>query len=141
MEHFLQKVAKHKELEFLTPSGIAAKYEPDGMLEDPHIVSWNYSETALGTWLGNDMQKEAFNKLYSVREKMLRLDDPDMYGAWEILQPLDNFFNMSRHHTSGNGVHRYTNPFDSPYVAFINYMNILNDFIIQVDKRYEQIAQ
>ena len=85
------------------------------------------------------MQKEAFEKLYALSGKMKLLKNPELKKAWRYLQASDHFYYMSTKILSDGIVHDYFNPFNSPYDAFINYMNVLSDFQIRVNEAYDQI--
>ena len=89
-------------------------------------------------WLGNELQEDAFNTLYSLRDKVSQTDDPDIYRDWLYLQTSDHFYYMCTKWFSDGDVHKYFNPYGSPYDAYINYMNILSDFIIRIDKKIEE---
>lgn len=119
-------------VEFLTPSQVARKFKSieDLSVEDP--ISWTDEERDTTAWLGNELQQDAFNKLYSLTEKLAILNDPDLYEDFGHLQESDHFYYMSDKFF-GNGSAKKMNPYDTPYEAFINYMNVLSDFIIRVD--------
>ena len=84
-------------------------------------------------WLGNELQNDAFNKLYGLTEKLSLLNDPVLWSDFGHLQESDHFYYMCTKFFSDGAVHKYFNPYDTPYEAFINYMNVLSDFIIRVD--------
>ncbi len=123
-----------KELEFATVSEAAAKYQPVSVLHCPHTMSWADEERDVTAWLGNELQNEAFSKLYALKEKIAELNNPDFDYVWNFLQTSDHFYYMATKWLSDGDVHSYFNPYDSAYDAFINYMNVLSDFIIEVDK-------
>ncbi|WP_305155813.1 glycoside hydrolase family 57 protein [uncultured Alistipes sp.] len=122
------------ELEFATVSEAAAKYQPVSVLHCPHTMSWADEERDVTAWLGNELQNEAFSKLYALKDKIARLGNPDFDYVWNFLQTSDHFYYMATKWLSDGDVHSYFNPYDSAYDAFINYMNVLSDFIIEVDK-------
>lgn len=123
-----------RELEFATVSEAAAKYQPVSVLHCPHTMSWADEERDVTAWLGNELQNEAFSKLYALKDKIARLGNPDFDYVWNFLQTSDHFYYMATKWLSDGDVHSYFNPYDSAYDAFINYMNVLSDFIIEVDK-------
>ena len=123
-----------KELEFATVSEAAAKYQPVSVLHCPHTMSWADEERDVTAWVGNELQNEAFSKLYALKEKIAELNNPDFDYVWNFLQTSDHFYYMATKWLSDGDVHSYFNPYDSAYDAFINYMNVLSDFIIEVDK-------
>lgn len=135
MEQFIGAVVRHPELQFRTPRQIAAKFQPVAVLHVPHPISWADEERDITAWLGNELQDEAFGKLYSLQEKIARLDDPDMMRVWYALQSSDHFYYMCTKWFSDGDVHSYFNPYDSPYDAFMNYMNVFSDFKREVERR------
>ena len=80
------------------------------------------------------MHNEAFSKLYAQKEKIAALKSPDFDYVWSFMQTSDHFYYMATKWLSDGDVHSYFNPYDSAYDAFINYMNVLSDFIIELDK-------
>lgn len=135
MEQFMVQTVKHPELQMRTPSQIAAKYEPVAVLHVPHPISWADEERDITAWLGNELQDEAFGKLYTLEDKIYRLNDPDMTRVWHALQSSDHFYYMCTKWFSDGDVHNYFNPYDSPYDAFMNYMNVFSDFKREVEHR------
>ncbi|MBM3437014.1 MAG: alpha-amylase [Bacteroidetes bacterium] len=119
---------------FMKPSDIVKKYEPADSIEVPHPISWADEERDLTAWLGNEMQDEAFNKLYALEHKVKTIDDADIRKDWNYLQASDHFYYMCTKWFTDGDVHRYFNPYPSPYEAFINYMNVLSDFTLRVDE-------
>jgi alpha-amylase len=99
----------------------------------PHPISWADEERDLTAWLGNGMQKEAFAKLYDMKNQMAKCTHPELLKDWNYLQGSDHFYYMSTKYFSDGEVHKAFNPFDSPYQAFINYMNVLSDFKIRLN--------
>ena len=126
-------IAKDKDLEFVTPSRAAAKHKAVGELSVPQPISWADEERDTSAWLGNELQQDAFNKLYGLEEKLCILDDPALWGDYGRLQESDHLYYMCTKFFSDGEVHKHFNPYDTPYEAFINYMNVLSDFIIRVN--------
>jgi alpha-amylase len=126
-------VLKHKEFSFSTPSEIATRLQPVAAIHVPFPISWADEERDLSAWLGNDMQNEAFNKLYSLREMVKKTNDVEILTDWRYLQVSDHFYYMSTKFFSDGEVHKYFNPYESPYDAFINYMNVLSDFTSRIN--------
>lgn len=125
---------------FATPSEIASKHQAVGPLSVPYPSSWADEERDLSAWLGNEMQKEAFKKLNSLRKLVVLANDPDLSKDWGYLQSSDHFYYMSTKFFADQSVHNYFNPYNSPYDAFINYMNILSDFIIRLEKKTRRVV-
>ena len=127
-------LAKKNGLEFATVSEAAKKYQPVSVLHCPHTMSWADEERDVTAWLGNELQNEAFSKLYAQKDKVAALKSADFDYVWSFLQTSDHFYYMATKWLSDGDVHSYFNPYDSAYDAFINYMNVLSDFIIELDK-------
>lgn len=131
----LPKCAKQRGLTFSTPSEICDTMPSVGALDVPDTLSWTDEERDVSSWLGNPMQREAFNKLYSVADRVRIADDPRINQDWDYLQASNNFRQMTTK-PSQVGIDRgiYASPFD----AFTNYMNILGDFIARVNSLYPE---
>ena len=131
----LPACAKDKGITFSTPSEICMKAKSVGQLDVPDTLSWVDEERDVSTWLGNAMQREAFNKLYSVADRIRIAQDPRINQDWDYLQASNNFRFMTTKATSV-GLDRgiYSGAFD----AFTNFMNILGDFINRVNSLYPE---
>ncbi len=117
---------------FITPAEVAKELQPISAVQVPHPISWADEERDLTAWLGNYLQDEAFNKLYELSDLIIQSKDEELRKDWRYLQTSDHFYYMCTKFFSDATVHSYFNPYNSPYDAFINYMNILNDFSIRV---------
>lgn len=131
----LPECAKQRGISFSTPSEICETMASVGALDVPDTLSWTDEERDVSSWLGNPMQREAFNKLYSVADRVRIADDPRINQDWDYLQASNNFRQMTTK-PSQVGIDRgiYGSPFD----AFTNYMNILGDFIARVNSLYPE---
>ena len=129
----LPACAKEKGITFSTPTEIVTKLKSVSQLDVPYPMSWVDEERDTSCWLGNVMQREAFNKLYSVAERVHICDDRRIKQDWDYLQASNNFRFMT---TKNSGVGLNRGIYESPYDAFTNYMNILGDFIKRVDSLY-----
>ena len=120
---------------FVTPSEAVKKHKPvsDVDVEDP--ISWADEERDITAWLGNELQQEAFNKVYAMTEKLSIVGDPELWEDFGHLQESDHFYYMCTKFFSDGEVHKYFNPYDTPYEAFINYMNVISDFQIRLDEK------
>ena len=136
----LPAVALASGIEFATVSEAAKKYQPVSVLHCPHVMSWADEERDVTAWLGNELQNEAFAKIYGLKEKVAKLKSEDFNYVWNFMQTSDHFYYMATKWLSDGDVHSYFNPYDSAYDAFINYMNVLADFEIEVDKALEAKA-
>lgn len=136
MRYLPEAVTKDGTFSFDTPSEVVRKYKPISDLEVSQPISWADEERDVTAWLGNELQQEAFNKLYAQYEKVAIINDPALMNDFGHLQESDHFYYMCTKFFSDGEVHKYFNPYDSPYEAFINYMNVLSDFIIRVNDEY-----
>ena len=119
---------------FSTVSEAAKSSQPVGVLHCPHVMSWADEERDVTAWLGNELQNEAFSKLYALKDKVKSLKNADYEYVWNFMQTSDHFYYMATKWLSDGDVHSYFNPYGSSYEAFINYMNVLSDFEIEIDK-------
>ncbi|MCD8236001.1 MAG: alpha-amylase [Prevotellaceae bacterium] len=129
----LPKCAKERGITFSTPSELCTKGKSVGSLEIPYNVSWVDEERDTSCWLGNIMQREAFEKLYSVADRVRICTDRRIKQDWDYLQASNNFRFMT---TKQSSVNINRGIYDSPYDAFTNYMNILGDFVSRVNSLY-----
>lgn len=133
----LPSCAKSKGIKFATPSEVIANVAENSTspIDVTHPISWADEERDISPWLGNALQKEAFNKLYSVAERVHICNDKRIKQDWDYLQASNNFRYMS---TKNSGININRGIYDSPYDAFTNYMNILGDFIKRVNTLYPE---
>ena len=122
-----------KGFSFNTPAEVAKMHQPVAPLHVPDPISWADEERDLSAWLGNELQNEAFHKVYALGNKVKRTKNEDLINTYRMLQESDHFYYMCTKFFSDGAVHSYFNPYDTPYEAFINYMNVLSDFELRVD--------
>ena len=137
MRYLPGAIIESNTLRFATPSEVTAEFQPVAVLHSPYPISWADEERDVTAWLGNELQNEAFTKLYALREKVHQLNSPDLNYVWRFMQSSDHFYYMATKWFSDGDVHSYFNPYGSPYEAFVNYMNVLSDFEIQIQRRLE----
>ncbi|MBT3465293.1 polysaccharide deacetylase family protein, partial [archaeon] len=114
-------------ISFKTPTEICKNNDVRGELDIHNAISWADMERDLSAWLGNKMQHNTINELYKIEEKVKMTQNPDLIDKWKKLQTSDHFYYMCTKWFSDGDVHKYFNPYDSPYDSFIAFMNILND--------------
>jgi alpha-amylase len=131
----LPDCAKEKGITFSTPTEVISKLKSVSPIDVLYPISWADEERDISTWLGNVLQREAFNKLYSVSERVRLCRDKKVKQDWDYLQTSDNFRFMS---TKYSGLNIDRDIYESPYDAFTNYMNILGDFICRVNSLYPE---
>ncbi len=132
MKALPQAVFKNSNFSFNTPSETSEIYQPVAKLHVPYPISWADEERDLTAWLGNELQDEAYDKLYQLEAKITKCKDEKILKDWKYLQTSDHFYYMCTKWFSDGDVHKYFNPYGSPYDAFINFMNVLSDFEIRV---------
>ena len=137
MRHLPEAVFQHSNFTFSTPSEVVANVAPVSKIHVPVPISWADEERDLTAWLGNDMQDEAFDRLYELEKLVRGLNDPEIQRDWGYLQTSDHFYYMCTKFFSDGSVHEYFSPYDTPYDAFINYMNVLSDFMLRVRQKKE----
>jgi len=135
--HLPSKVYANSDYGFYTPEDLYQRLQTVASISVPYPISWADEERDLTAWRGNELQDEAFEKLYSYDQKVRDCADPAIQRDWSYLQTSNHFYYMCTKWFSAGEVHRYFNPYGSPYEAFINYMNVLSDFMIRVDNFYE----
>lgn len=129
-------ILKETDYKFLTPSEISNTYQPISRVYVPYPISWADEERDISSWMGNEMQAEALNKLYEVADLMTNCKDERIRQDWERLQTSEHAFFMCTKWFTAGDIRKEINPYDNPYNAFINYMNVLSDLLIRL-KAYE----
>jgi alpha-amylase len=131
MRHLPEEVLKHPDNNFKTPSEVVQSYGSADTVDVPHIISWADTERDLSAWLGNAMQSNAIHELYRIEKKIKNTNDEKIIADWRKLQASDHFYYMCTKYFADGDVHKYFNPYDSPYDSYINFMNVLD----HLDKR------
>ena len=134
----LPSFAKDFGIEFATPTELSKKLKPVGEIVVMHPISDIDEARDVSAWKGNDLQKEALKKLYALAERVNLCTDRRIKQDWEYLQSSDHFFYMSTKKWADGASHAAFSPYDSPYSAFTNYMNVLADFTLRVDGQYPE---
>lgn len=121
------EVMKNSNNTFLTPCEVSSSYDPVGEFDAPHLISWADTERDLSAWLGNAMQSNALQELYALEEAVKAKGDEVLLRDWRRLQTSDHFYYMCTKYFSDGEVHKYFNPYESPYDSYINFMNVLDN--------------
>jgi alpha-amylase len=121
------EILKHKDFDFKTPSEVADTYPIRDDYDAHHLVSWADTERDLSAWLGNSLQNEAIERIYSFKEKVFSTGRQDIIDTWAKLLTSDHFYYMCTKYWADGDVHKYFSPYQSPYDAYIFYMNALTD--------------
>ncbi|MHC4633806.1 MAG: glycoside hydrolase family 57 protein [Planctomycetota bacterium] len=127
MNHLPQEILKHPDNNFMTPSEAICYYQPVGTVDVHHLISWADTERDLSAWLGNAMQSNALYELYRLEKKVKSTGNKFLIGDWRKLQTSDHFYYMCTKYFADGDVHKYFNPYDSPYDSYINFMNVLSN--------------
>jgi alpha-amylase len=134
LSHLPGAILKKTPYRFMTPSEVADTLQPVSAISVPYPVSWADEERDITAWLGNELQTAAFDKLYDLTQKVYNCKYEQIRKDWIYLQSSDHFYYMSTKFFSDGAVHAYFNPYETPYDAFMNYMNVLSDFEIRLDR-------
>ena len=125
-------VLEHRDFSFQTPSQAASTYDPMSKIDSPHFVSWADIERDTSAWLGNELQDSAVEYAYQLEKDIYKTGDENLIHTWRKLLTSDHFYYMCTKWFSDGDVHKYFNPYDSPFQAHITYMNVLNDLNEQI---------
>jgi alpha-amylase len=127
MRHLPGEILQHPDNDFKTPTEIVQSYEPVDTVDVPHLISWADTERDLSAWLGNAMQSNAIHELYRLEKKVKTASDEKILADWRKLQTSDHFYYMCTKYFADGDVHKYFNPYGSPYDSYINFMNVLDN--------------
>ncbi len=122
-------------LEFATPSEVADRHASVGEIEVPFAISWADTERDVSAWLHNEMQHQCFNDLRDLAPLVREADDAELTHAWRLLQTSDHLYYCCTKWMADGDIHTYFSPYDSPYQAFINYANVIEDLKRKVHER------
>ena len=132
----LPRFAKDRGVEFLTPTEAVSKIKPVDILSVTHPISSADEARDISAWLGNRLQNEAFEKLYSQAERIAICQNRALKEDWARLQTCDHFFYMSTKRMADGQMHSLFSPYETPFAAFTNYMNVLADFLMRVKEEF-----
>ncbi len=135
------EILKHKDNNFMTPSELIKNYETAAELDIHSLISWADIERDLSAWLGNKMQQTALKQLYEMEKEIKELNNEGLLEDWRNLQNSDTFYYMCTKWFNDGDVHKYFNPYDSPYESFIAFMNILNDLRERIKTTKQKISR
>ena len=127
-----KQLLKHPDNDFVTPSEAAERYKIKDVLDVPHIVTWADTERDLSAWTGNEIQRSAIDFIYALETQVIKSRNETIIEDWRRLQTSDHFYYMCTKWFADGDVHKYFNPYESPYDAFISYMNAANDLKFRI---------
>jgi len=131
---FSSVILSDSRFRFQTPGEVAASHDPVSVLGVPAALLQADQDPGLTIWLGNAMQKDAVQTLYHLEDSVRRRHNKQSLETWRMLQDSDHFRFMSTKRPAAGDAHRSFSPYFSPYDAYINYMNILDDFSVVLNK-------
>ncbi|MGZ4054978.1 MAG: glycoside hydrolase family 57 protein [Bacteroidia bacterium] len=139
LDHLPTEILKHPDFDFKTPSEVIAAYPARDTYDAHNFISWADTERDLSAWLSNSMQQEAIKKIYSIEKDILDCGDLDLIKVWERLQTSDHYYYMCTKFWNDGDVHKYFSPFDSPYDAYMYFMNVFSDLESTLKDRAKKI--
>jgi len=134
LESLPGELLKHPDNDFITPREAAERYPAMDEIDVPYIVTWADTERDLSAWMGNAIQSSAIKFIYDLEGEVLKTEDKDLISDWRKLQISDHFYYMCTKWFADGDVHKYFNPYESPYDAFISFMNAANDLKLRVNQ-------
>ncbi|HXB40648.1 MAG TPA: glycoside hydrolase family 57 protein [Bacteroidia bacterium] len=132
LDHLPTQILKHPDFDFKTPSEVTASYPARDTYDAHSYTSWADTERDLSAWLSNSMQQEAFKRVYSIEKDVLLCDDGEILKTWRKLQTSDHYYYMCTKFWNDGDVHKYFSPYDSPYDAYMYFMNVFSDLECRV---------
>lgn len=132
LRHLPGEILKHPDNDFVTPSEAIKRYSPVSELDVHNFISWADIERDLSAWLSNPIQNDAIRKLYDLEKNVLESKDKKLIDDWRKMQTSDHFYYMCTKWFADGDVHKYFNPYSSPYEAFISFMNALGDLRLRI---------
>lgn len=128
---FLEELPKrwltNKHHTFMTVTEAAENFEAVDYIDTPNTITWADTERDLTAWLGNAMQQNAIAALYELEKPVLNCNDEELLADWRKLPTSDHFFYMCTKWWSDGDVHAYFSPYETPYIAAMNFMNAYHD--------------
>jgi alpha-amylase len=137
LDHLPKEILKHPDFDFKTISEAADSLRVRDIYDAPDFTSWADAERDLSAWLSNPMELESARRLYALEEKVKAIGNKDLIDVWGKLQTSDHFYYMCTKFWADGDVHKYFSPYDSPYDAYIYYMNILADFESTIEEAHK----
>lgn len=138
LEHMPKYILQHPHNDFVTPSEAIERYPVRDELDYPHYVSWADTERDLSAWLSNPIQHDAIRHVYSLESDVLETKDKKLIEDWRRLTTSDHFYYMCTKWFADGDVHKYFSPYESPYEAFIAYMNAMQDLRLRVANKVKK---
>lgn len=137
LEKMPEEILKNPNNTFMTPSEVIRHYNVRDEIDVPNVLTWADTDRDLTAWTGNPMQRAAIENAYALENDILALNDPKLIDDWRKLQTSDHFYYMCTKYFQDGDVHAYFSPYESPYEAYIAYMNALSDLRLRVKQRLQ----
>lgn len=139
LAHMPGEILKHGDFNFKTPSEVIGSYEAKGNYDVHNLSSWADLERDLSAWLGNSLQHDAMERIYSLEKEIKETGDGDLLDKWAKLTTSDHFYYMCTKYWNDGDVHKYFSHYNTPYDAYINFMNVVTDleFVLEANKTEE----
>lgn len=132
LQHLPEQLLRHGDTSFKTPSETIESYDSVGEIDVPHILTWADTDRDLTAWVGNDIQQDAIRGIYQMEQDVMSTGDTEIIQNWRKLQTSDHFYYMCTKWFNDGDVHAYFSPYESPYDAYIAFMNALSDLQLRV---------
>jgi alpha-amylase len=139
LDHLPAAVMSHPDFDFKTPSEVIDAYPARDIYDVHDFTSWADTERDLSAWLSNSMQNESIRRIYSIEKDIKEYGGPELLNVWERLQTSDHFYYMCTKFWNDGDVHKYFSPYDSPYDAYMYYMNVFSDLECQLKDRIKKV--
>ncbi|MFZ4796673.1 MAG: glycoside hydrolase family 57 protein [Bacteroidia bacterium] len=134
MWHLPEQILKHKDFSFKTTTETVEAYIVRDEYDAHELTSWADMERDLSAWIGNPMQDESIAKIYSIEKRVYATANKNLIDTWQKMLTSDHFYYMCTKFWSDGDVHKYFSPYESPYDAYIYFMNAYSDFLMELDK-------
>ncbi len=141
LDHLPAEILKHPDFDFKTPSEVVESLPARDIYDVHNFSSWADTERDLSAWLSNSMQQEAIKQVYSIEKQILESNDSELIKGWERLQTSDHFYYMCTKFWNDGDVHKYFSPFDSPYDAYLYFMNVFSDIECRLKSKKKKIRK
>jgi alpha-amylase len=135
LEHLPSEWLKTEGNTFMTVSEVIDAFPPKDEVDVPNTVTWADTERDLSAWLGNAMQQESIHALYSLQERIIGTQDQQLIEDWRRLQTSDHFYYMCTKYFNDGDIHAYFSPYETPYEAFVNFMNSYHDLTYRLREK------
>lgn len=135
LEHLPKEWLKTPDHTFMTVSEVIDSNEPVDQIDVPQTITWADTERDLSAWLGNAMQAGSIKSLYDLQDKVIASNDLALIEDWRRLQTSDHFYYMCTKYFNDGDIHAYFSPYETPYEAYINFMNAYRDLLYRLSER------